>query len=267
MHGGAFMMGSIEMPESDAVARMLASQGVSVVAVDYTLAPLDAMPDFAADFGADGVPEGMPSPEQIRAEMEAAGPRARFPVASLQVVAAFDWAVENAAALGADPERIAIGGASAGGNLAGGAAVRLRDRAAHQPVAVLMAYPVLHKVLPDASPELIALLEGLPAMMTFPPEDVRSFNLNYVGDEAVLDDPAAFPAGHDQRGLAPMTIVTAERDRLRASAEAFAAELALAGVDVSISAERGALHGYLNEIGDAAATDTIRRFIAALSVA
>jgi len=261
MHGGAFMFGSIEMPESDDVARRLADHGISVVAVDYTLAPMAEMPDF----GEESRPDGMPTAEQIQAEMEAAGPRAPFPVASLQVVAAFDWAVANAASFGADPARVALGGASAGGNLAAGAGVRLRDRGDQVPVALLLAYPVLHKVLPEASPELLAHLEGLPLMLTFPPEHVRSFNLNYVGDEVLLDEPTAFPAGHDQRGLPPTVIVTAERDRLRASAEAFAAELALAGVDVAISTERAALHGYLNDVGDAAALRTVGRFAAALT--
>jgi acetyl esterase len=58
-------------------------------------------------------------------------------------------------------------------------------------------------------------------------------------------------------GLARTLIVTADRYRLRASGEAFAAELALAGVNVSIERERGALHGYLNEVGDPAAEHTL----------
>jgi acetyl esterase/lipase len=172
--------------------------------------------------------------------------------------------VAQAAELGGDPVRVALGGASAGGNLAAGAAVRIRNRGGVQPAALLLAYPVLHAVLPEADEELQALLVGLPAMLTFPPEQVRDFNLNYVGDERLLADPAAFPAGHDQRGLPSTTIVTADRDRLRASAEAFAAEVALAGGDITVVRERGALHGFLNEVGDPAALRTVRRFARAL---
>ena len=125
LHGGAFMFGTLEMPEADQVGRRLSAAGVTVVSVDYTLAPLDALESLAApDPDAD-----FPSPEQLRAEAAAAGPRARFPVASLQTVAAFDWAVGNAARYGADAERVALGGASAGANLSAGAAMRLRDRA------------------------------------------------------------------------------------------------------------------------------------------
>lgn len=259
LHGGAFMFGTIDMPEADEVATRLAALGVPVVSVGYTLAPLDAAPEYP-----ENPPEGMPSPEQVRAELAAAGPRARFPVASLQTVAAFDWAVEHAADLGADPARIALGGASAGGNLAAGAAVRLRDRAAAVPSALLLAYPVLHRVLPDADDELVGLLEGLPEMLTFPPDEVRAFNRNYVGDEALLDDPAAFPGGHDLRGLPPTILVTADRDRLRSSAQAFAAELAVAGVDVVLQREHAALHGFLNEVGHPAAIRAIQRFASEL---
>lgn len=132
LHGGAFMFGTLDMPEADQVGRCLSESGTTVVSVDYTLAPLDALAALGPIDGGEGMPapEGMPTPEQMRAEMEAAGPRARYPVASLQTVVAFDWAVANAQRWGAAPTRVLLGGASAGGNLAAGAAVRLRDRAA-----------------------------------------------------------------------------------------------------------------------------------------
>src|SRR6186997_2794770 len=80
LHGGAFMFGTLEMPEADQVGRRLSAAGITVVSVDYTLAPLDALtalppPDPNA---------GLPSLEQLRSQAEAAGPRARFPVAGLQ---------------------------------------------------------------------------------------------------------------------------------------------------------------------------------------
>src|SRR3954466_6890634 len=88
LHGGAFMFGTLDMPEADQVGRRLSATGTTVVSVDYTLAPLDALDALEAPEPS----EGMPTREQIRAEMDAAGPRAPFPVASLQVVEAFDWA-------------------------------------------------------------------------------------------------------------------------------------------------------------------------------
>lgn len=251
LHGGAFMFGTLDMPESDHVARRLSNAGTTVVAVDYTLAPLDALSALAPPEPA----EGMPTPEQMRAEMEAAGPRARYPVASLQTVAAFDWAVSNAERFGGSSDRVALGGASAGGNLAAGAAVRLRDRGGSTPSLLALVYPVLHAPLPTASTELQRLLADLPASLTFPPEASAAINRNYLGDSP--QEPYAFPGGHDMTGLTPTLIVTADRDQLRSSAEAFAAELAVAGVDVSIARQRGALHGFLNEIGNPAAESTI----------
>ncbi len=144
LHGGAFMFGTIDMPEADEVARRLSETGTTVVSVDYTLGPLD---------GLDGLPgpeEGTPgpSPEQFAAELAAAGPRSPYPTASLQTVAAFEWARANAHTWGADPRRVSLGGASAGGNLSAGAAVRLRDAGGDAPASLLLVYPVLHSELP-----------------------------------------------------------------------------------------------------------------------
>ncbi|MDR7187721.1 acetyl esterase/lipase [Microbacterium sp. BE35] len=252
LHGGAFMFGDLEMPEADQVGRRLSDSGITVVSVDYTLAPLDALESL-------GPPEpglDIPSPAEIRTTAEAAGPRARFPVASLQIIAAFDWAVANAGEYGADPGLVSLGGASAGGNLATGAAMRLRDRATSLPALLALVYPVLHSPLPAAGAELESLLEGLPPFLTFPPESTQAINANYLGG-ATDDEGYAFPGGHDLAGLPSTLIVNADRDRLRASGEAFAAELALAGSDVRLVRERGAVHGFLNEVGDAAAERTL----------
>jgi acetyl esterase len=252
LHGGAFMFGTVDMPEADQVGRRLSAAGTTVVSVDYTLAPLDAL-------AALGPPEpgtGTPTPDQLRAEIEAAGPRARFPVASQQVVTAFDWAVAHAELFGADPKRVSLGGASAGGNLTAGAAMRLRDRGSSSPHLLVLVYPVLHSPLPAADAALEELLDGLPAALTFPPESMSAINSNYLGGADDVDG-YAFPGGHDLAGLPPTLIVNAERDRLRASGQAFAAELALAGVDVQTVREQGAVHGFLNEIGDAAGERTL----------
>ena len=252
LHGGAFMFGTLEMPEADQVGRRLSALGTTVVSVDYTLAPIDALealdpPDEDS---------GAPSPEEIRAEIEAAGPRSRFPVASLQTVAAFDWAVENAEKLGAHPTRIALGGASAGGNLSTGATMRLRDRGTSLPSVLALVYPSLHDGIVPPNDELTTLLEGVPASRIFTPDSRDAINRNYLPDG---DDPHgyAFPGGHDVAGFPPVLMVNAELDSLRASGEAFASELALASVDVRVVRQRGAMHGYLNEIGHPAAEHTL----------
>lgn len=259
LHGGAFMFGTLDMGEADLVSRRLAEAGTSAVSVEYTLAPLDALPSLPPPPPMDG----MPSPEELAAEMAAAGPRARFPVASLQVVAAFDWTVEHAADFGGDPARVGIGGASAGGNLAAGAAMRIKDRGGVQPAGLALVYPVLHAELPPGTPELDELLGGLPDALTFPPGARDAINQNYLGDQE--PGPYSFPGGHDVSGLPPILIVTAERDRLRTSGESFAQEVSAAGGAATLVIETGALHGFLNEPVDATTrtVDGIRRVLGA----
>jgi acetyl esterase/lipase len=258
-HGGGFLGGTLDMPEADQTARLLAERGVAVVSVGYSLAPADpllAIPDGERN-------PNVPSRAQIEAEIAASGPRVHYPVASLQLLAAFDWTTEHADDLGGSRHRVGLGGASAGGNLAASAALRARDRGAAAPAALLLCYPALHAELPPASPDLVEAL-ALPDGSA-PPEPPRVLELNYVGDAALLAEAYAFPGGHDVRGLPPTTIVTARRDRLRASGEAFAAELAVAGVDVAVAQERDADHGYLNLPGHPAALRTVARFARALT--
>jgi acetyl esterase/lipase len=257
-HGGGFLGGTLDMPEADEVARRIAGAGIPVVSVGYSLAPADLLLEIA------GSDERLPSREQIEAEIAASGPRVRFPVASLQIVAAFDWAVEHAKELGGEDGRVGLGGASAGGNLAAGAALRLRDRGDRQPSALLLCYPVLHAELPPPDEDLAVALAALPSS-GLSSESARSLSLNYVGDPAELANRYAFPGGHDVHGLPRTLIVTAGLDRLRPSGEAFAAELALAGADVAIVRERGFEHGFLNEVGNPAAVRTTGRFARALA--
>lgn len=265
LHGGAFMFGTLEMPEADQVGQRLSARGITVVSVDYTLAPLDAVDAFGPP------PEDMDvSPEQMRAEAEAAGPRARFPVPSLQIVAAFDWAVENAVRYGADPERVSLGGASAGANLSAGAAMRLRDRArsdhgAGMPRVLALVYPSLHDGILEPNAESAEILRAVPADRLFTPEIRSAINRNYLPDAGDPDAAYAFPGGRDVAGLPPVLIVNAELDSLRPSGEAFAAELAQASVDVRVVRQRGAMHGYLNEIGHPASDRTLALLAEAVS--
>jgi acetyl esterase/lipase len=241
MHGGAYALGDLDMAEGDWVSRELAARGIRVVSVDYRLAPRIDIADLTAPPSAPG---------------------AHFPVASEEVAAAFHWTLEHAGELGADPERVSIGGASAGANLAAGVTLRLRDAGGPQARTALLVYPALHAVLPEPSAELAAKLDGLPPVISFPPADLRAINLNYVGDEAELANPYAFPGGHDLRGLPPAFIITADRDRLRTSGEAYAAELAAAGVDTLVLRENGTRHGYLNDPEHPSALASIERMAA-----
>jgi acetyl esterase/lipase len=213
MHGGAFRAGDLDMIEADGVARELCARaGAVVVSVDYRLA-------------VDGV---------------------HYPVPHDDVVAAVRWARDSADELGIDPTRLSIGGASAGGNLAGGAALRLRDDDGWVPAALVLAYATLHAVVPAPAAELAALLDDIPRILRFLPADRTEITTNYVGGPESRADGYAMPGLGVLDGLCPTVLVNAEYDDLRASSQEFAAQLAVAGVDVRQVTVRGMLHGFLN---------------------
>jgi acetyl esterase/lipase len=213
MHGGAFIGGNLDMPEADWTARELARRaGAVVVSVDYRLC-------------VDGV---------------------HYPVPHDDVTAAVRWVRDNAPALGVDPGRVSVGGASAGANLAAGAALKLRDADRQPPAQLIFAYGVAHTVIPPLSADHAALMREVPAMMQFPPEATGFFNVNYLGGPLSTSDGYAFPAQADLRGLCPVLVLNAEYDDLRASGQAFTSALAAAGVDVRQVMAAGLLHGFLN---------------------
>ena len=161
-------------------------------------------------------------------------------------VAAITWVRDHAADLGVDPARITIGGASAGGNLTAGAAVKLRDRDGWAPAALALVYPVLHARIPARSASLAVALAELPRLFRAPEGASNPLSENYLGGRLSSADGYAFAAGAVLDGLCPTLVLNAEYDHLRASGEAFTAALAMAGVDVCQVTIRGMLHGFLN---------------------
>jgi acetyl esterase/lipase len=213
MHGGGFIGGDLDMPEADWVARELVSRaGIVVVSVGYRLCT-------------GGV---------------------TYPVPHDDVVAAVRWVRENAAGLGADGGRISIGGASAGAALAAGVAVRLRDEDGWAPAHLILGYPVAHPVIPPPSVSLAALMAEVPPALRFPAAATAFITMNYLGGAVSRADGYAFAGLAALEGLGPVLILNAEYDDLRPSGEAFAAALALAGVDVRQVRVRTMLHGFLN---------------------
>jgi acetyl esterase/lipase len=226
IHGGAFQVGDLDVPEADWVSRCLAAAGIAVVTVGYRLA-------------VDGV---------------------HFPVPSDDVLAVWRWAtIEDR--LGVPGAAWHIGGGSAGGNLAASVTQQARDGRAPLPRSSILIYPVLHDELPAPSPELAARLDTLPAEQRFSPELTRDLNLNYVGDPALLKHPYAFPAHGEARGLPPTLIVNSDLDDLRPSGESYGAQLAIGGVDVTVVRELDVTHGHLNEPDSPGAQRTVARIL------
>jgi acetyl esterase len=218
-HGGAFVIGDLDMPEADWVSRAIATRaGAVVVSVDYRLA-------------VGGV---------------------TYPIPHDDVAAAIRWVRDSASALAIDPVRITFGGASAGGNLAAGAALRVRDEDDWLPAHLVLAYPVAHPVIPPASSQLAAAMAEVPQVLRFLPSDIEGFTINYLGGPVSKADGYAMPAIAGLDGLCPTLILNAEYDDLRPSGQAFAAALALAGVDVRQVTVSGMLHGFLNDSVDIA---------------
>lgn len=213
MHGGAFMFGDLDMPEADRTAREVCSRaGAVVVSVDYRLA-------------IGGV---------------------HFPVPLDDVVAAVRWLRDGADDLGVDADRIAVGGASAGGNLATAAVIRLRDEEGWQPAVLVPAYGVFHAVLPPSTPEIDERMADVPPMLGFTDEQTAGFTANYVGGPAESADGSSMPGLADLTALCRTVMVDAEYDDLRRSEEPFHAALLAAGVDVTRHVQPGVLHGFLN---------------------
>lgn len=222
-HGGGFTFGDLDMPEGDQTSRGVAARtGGTVVSVDYRLVTEDAN---------------------------------KYPIPLDDVVAAYSWAVGHADQLGTEPHRIALGGASAGGNLVCGAALRLRDAGGPLPPLLLPIYPIVHQELPAFSDELAAKLAEAPRDQVIDLPGVATINDFLLGGAA--GDHYAFPAlAADLTGFPRTVIVNDEYDTLRASGEAFAEQLAEAGVDVRVELTPGVLHGHLNLVGYPPAVDT-----------
>lgn len=251
-HGGGFAYGDLEMPEADWVSRSLAARGIAVISVDYRLAPpVDAL-----------------EPGELRQSDPQSG--VHHPVPGEELAAAFDWTRGHASDLGIDRERVSIGGASAGANLAAGVVLSRLGSAAPLPAQLLLAYPTLHAVQGPVPPELRALLDADPGADRFGPESRRRIYENYLGGPLEGAPVGAVPgtAGVEQLiGHPPVTIATDEVDELRISAEAYAESLWRAGADVEIERVPGVRHGHLNRPYDGpdaerAAGQTIEQFAA-----
>jgi acetyl esterase len=194
LHGGGFVAG---VPEhDDSYCRRLAHNlGCLVVNLDYVLAP-----------------------------------EYPFPAGLHQSFAVLEWLAEQAATLGIDPQRIAVGGHSAGGNLATGVASLARGHQRLRVVHQLIDYAALDLAQDPGTKSSTIDKPLLGAGLG------RFFNSCYLSDPAQANDPLASPllATVDQlRGMPPATLITAEYDVLRGEGEAYAEKLRQAGVPVT----------------------------------
>jgi acetyl esterase len=206
-HGGGFVICNLDTHDRE--CRSLANaSGCVVISVDYRLAP-----------------------------------EHKFPAAADDAYNATRYVAEHAAEFGVDPNRIAVGGDSAGGNLATVVALMARDRGGPSLKFQLLIYPVTD--FDDDSPSMREY--GDNHFLTRPLMDW--FADQYV---APADRRTAYAAPHyatDYRGLPPAMVITGECDPLRDQGEAYAAKLRSAGVEVVHKRYEGMIHPFVSLAG------------------
>ena len=170
-------------------------------------------------------------------------PEHKFPAAVQDCLSAVRWVAEQAEQLSVDPERIAVGGDSAGGNLA--AVVALLARQDGPPLcAQLLVYP--NTLYGSDTPSMRE--NDDPAM--FNRRSVQWYWQHYLSAPDDGRDPRASPLlAQDHCGLPPTLVITAEYDPLRDEAELYAEQLRSAGVKVESSRYDGMMHGFFTMSG------------------
>lgn len=214
-HGGGFVMGDYNMNESDVVAREIAHRlGAVVLGVDYRLVT-----------------------ETVK-----------FPAPQLDGIASLQWFGRNTRELGVDPNKIFVGGISAGGCLAASVAVMDRDMGDNYLAGQLLNCPIAHKHMPKYSDELQSKLDELPAGFGLSKDFVDQNNVFMVENGDLSDIEPYWFAGEveDLHGLAPAQIINCEYDTLRASGELYGKQLAEAGNKVEVLTQDSVPHAHIN---------------------
>ena len=166
-------------------------------------------------------------------------PENRWPAAARDMYAAVRWVADHAAELGADPSRIAVGGDSAGGNLAAVTALMARDHAGPVLAAQLLLYPMITPDFDTESHQLFGsgFYNPRPALQWYWDQ--------YVPAHADRTHPYASPAHARLDGLPPAFVVVAGHDPLRDEGIAYADALESAGVPTKRYVFDGGIHGFM----------------------
>lgn len=204
-HGGGWVLGDLDT--HDDLCRFLAKRaGMRVLSVDYRLAPEHP-----------------------------------FPAAVDDAVDAYQYAVDHAVELGTASNRIAVGGDSAGGNLAAIVSHHAVRNGGTSPLFQLLLYPAVDATVRRRSRELFS------SGFILNDSDIDWFIDHYYPDVAGRNDPRlSIMLAEDLTGLPPAHVVTAGFDPLRDEGEAFAGRLADAGVPVIARRFSDLLHGFAN---------------------
>jgi len=166
------------------------------------------------------------------------GPEARFPAASDDAFAVYEWARAQAGEVNGDPLRVAVAGEGAGGNLAAGICVRARDSRGPMPLHQLLIYPLL-----DSRTDTPSYAENA-TVSPFGQPLVEWFLKHSVSVEDRTKPRFAILRTPDFRDLPPATIITAQIDPLRFEGETYARKLREANVPVALREYNGVTHDF-----------------------
>jgi acetyl esterase len=208
-HGGGWVLCNIDT--HDPVCRSLANAAECiVVSVDYRLAP-----------------------------------EHKFPAAADDCYAATQWVMNSASLINGDADRVAVGGDSAGGNLAAAITLMARDRGGRAPIFQLLIYPATDYYLPGTS-SYQHNADGY--FLT--KDDMKWFWNHYLSNEADAANPCACPLrAASLTGLPSALVITAEFDPLRDEGEMYAARLRESGVAARLVRYDGMIHGFFSMAG------------------
>lgn len=205
LHGGGWVVGSLET-HARSMHLLALESGCVVAAVDYSLAP-----------------------------------EAKFPTAIDETLAVIDFIAASGVDWSVDPTRIALGGDSAGGNLAVGAELALRRRGASPVKALALVYGVFGNDFETASYRSFGA--GAWGLTT---ADMKAYFAHYL-DAADHGDPRAVPMKADVSGFPPCFLHSAGVDVLRDDSRLFYEKLRDAGVPVEHTEHAGILHGSMGQ--------------------
>ncbi|WP_224996982.1 alpha/beta hydrolase [Cesiribacter sp. SM1] len=205
-HGGGWVMCNIDT--HDRICRKISNEsGCIVISVEYRLAPEN-----------------------------------KFPAALDDAYAATSWVCENATSFGGDPTRVAVGGDSAGGNLATVTALLARDRGTPSIAYQVLVYPVTNYYKAGTA-SYKDFAEGYFLSLN---DMIWNFN-HYLTSEADAENPLVSPLkAEDLSNLPPALIITGEYDPLRDEGEAYGKRLLEEGVPAEIVRFNGLFHPFLN---------------------
>lgn len=210
-HGGGFVLGNLD--SHDVICRRLAdSSRCRVIAIDYRLAP-----------------------------------EHKFPAAHDDALASWQWIIDNAHILGFDPDRMAVAGDSAGGNLAAFLCQETKRTEIAMPAFQLLLYPLVQ--FADIRDNKLSFQEGgffiSPAMFDY-------FRDSYIGESDQRMDVRVSPlfaSSEDFQALPPAHVVLCGWDPLKHEGQAYVDKLAAHGVPVTVKQHPGMVHGFMNLTG------------------